>query len=173
MDVGKIALETERLRLRQHVPHDVAAIVSLASDASVRKFVGNLPSSEEEAWARVLHCAGHWSLFGYGAFAVVEKDSNRIIGEIGAGHFHRGIDSRLDDVPEAGWFFKEECQGQGYAFEAMSALLEWIDNSISPSGVGCLVEPINIPSMKLSERLGFKYVDSVSYRDKLFQFLVR
>ncbi len=173
MNVGQIALETQRLSLRQYALEDLAAILSLASDPSVREFVGNLPNSAEEAWARVLRCAGHWSLFGYGTMAVVEKDSGRIVGEIGAGHFHRGVDPRLDDLPEAGWFFEEEARGKGYAFEAMSALLEWIDVSICPSGVSCLIEPINIPSIKLSERLGFQLVDNVRYRDKPFKFFVR
>src|SRR3546814_2786705 len=41
------------------------------------------PLSPEDAWNRLLRYAGHWTLLGYGIFAVVEKASGRFIGEIG------------------------------------------------------------------------------------------
>ncbi len=166
-------IETERLLLRQYAPDDVPAILSLTSDASIRKFVGNLLNTEEEAWARVLRCAGHWSLFGCGTLAAVERASGRIVGEVGAANFHRGVDVRLDRAMEASWLFATECQGKGYAFEAMSALIGWIDNSTPYSTLSCLIEVINLPSIKLSEKLGFSIVDSVSYRDKAFHLLIR
>lgn len=164
-------IDTERLFLRQYEPDDVSAILALAADPAVRKFIGNLPDSEEAAWARLLRCAGHWSLLGCGAFAVIEKASGSLIGEVGAAFFRRAVDPLLDDMPEASWLFSSEYKGLGFAFEAMSGLLKWIEHETKHDRVACLIEPVNVPSLRLAERLGFQPVERVSYRDKPFILL--
>jgi len=137
-------IDTERLVLRQYEPDDVPAILALAADPAVRKFIGNLPDSEEAAWARLLRCVGHWSLFGCGTLAVIEKTSSRLLGEVGAAYFRRGVDPMLDSLPEASWLFSSESSGRGFAFEAMSGLLRWVQQSKRHDRVACLIEPINI-----------------------------
>lgn len=166
-----LMIETERLYLRQYQPADVSSILTLASDPIVREFIGNLPDSDEAAWSRLLRCAGHWSLFGCGTLAVVEKTSDRIIGEVGAGFFNRGVDALLDSVPEASWLFSSGASGRGYAFEAMSGLLEWIARSTRYSSLACLIEPVNAPSARLADKLGFRPLTDVLYRNKTFSLL--
>ena len=46
-------IETERLISRQYSPDDTMRS-RLASDASIRQFVDNMPETEEAAWSRVL-----------------------------------------------------------------------------------------------------------------------
>ena len=132
---------TERLLLRPYEPGDVPAILALSADPDVRRFIGNLPDSEEGAWTRVLRCAGHWSLFGFGTLAVVERASDRVVGEVGAGFFRRGVDPMLDSVPEASWIFSSDVGGRGLAFEAMTGLLRWLAQATPHDRVACLVEP--------------------------------
>lgn len=164
-------IETERLLLRPYEPGDVLAILTLAADPDVRRFVGNLPDTQEAAWARVLRCAGHWSLFGCGALAVIDRKSGTLLGEVGAAFFHRGVDPLLDRVPEASWLFSSECKGLGFASEAMAALLSWLARATAHDRVACLIEPINTPSWKLARRLGFAPVRDIVYRDKPFTLL--
>ncbi|MET0527088.1 MAG: GNAT family N-acetyltransferase [Microvirga sp.] len=90
------------------------------------------------------------------------------LGEVGAAFYRRGVDPVLDRVPEASWLFSSQYRGSGFAFEAMSGLLRWVERGTSHDRVACLIEPINLPSLKLAERLGFRPVKDVSYRDKLF-----
>jgi len=161
-------IETDRLLLRHYQPDDVPAILTLTADPTVREFIGNLPDSEEAAWTRLLRCAGHWNLFGCGTFAVVEKTSGVLLGEVGAAFYRRGVDPVLDRVPEASWLFSSQYRGSGFAFEAMSGLLRWVERRTSHDRVACLIEPFNLPSLKLAERLGFRPVKDVSYRDKSF-----
>lgn len=161
-------IETARLLLRKYEPHDIDAVLSLTSDELIRRFVGNLPNSREDAWQRILRSAGHWSLFGYGPLAVVDKKTDRILGEVGAAHFQRGVDPRLDSAPEASWLFAKECQGRGLASEAMSALLEWLAHTAGQPCCGCLIEPDNTSSVRLAQKMGFRLVDQVSYRNKQF-----
>jgi len=120
-----------------------------------------------------LRWTGHWSLFGYGNLAVVDKESGQIIGEVGAGHFHREIDARLTTLPEASWLFCNESQGKGYAFEAMSAFVEWMDRSPAHPGLACLIEPINNSSITLAGKLGFVREADVLYRERSFNIFIR
>jgi RimJ/RimL family protein N-acetyltransferase len=80
-------IDTNRLLLRPNEPGDERAILALSVDPAVRRFIGNLPDSEEGARTRVPRCAGHWSLFGFGKLAVVERPSGRIVGEVAASYF--------------------------------------------------------------------------------------
>ncbi|SFJ09123.1 Protein N-acetyltransferase, RimJ/RimL family [Sphingomonas sp. NFR04] len=164
-------IDTERLVLRPYEAGDVPSILALAADPAVRRFIGNLPDSEEAAWARVLRCAGHWSLFGFGSLAVVERASGSIVGEVGAGFFRRAVDPELDSLPEVSWLFSSEVGGRGLAFEAMAGLLRWLEASTRHDRVACLIEPINLPSLRLAEKLGFSPVRHVAYRERPFLLL--
>jgi len=164
-------INTDRLLLRPYRPGDVPAILALSADPAVRRFIGNLPDCEEGAWTRVLRCAGHWSIFGFGTLAVVERPSGRIVGEVGAGFFRRGVDPMLDSVPETSWLFSSEVGGRGFAFEAMTAFLRWLPQATLHSRVACLIEPPNLPSLKLAEKLGLRPIKDVSYRERPFVLL--
>jgi RimJ/RimL family protein N-acetyltransferase len=164
-------IDTERLLLRPYEPGDVPAILALSADPDVRRFIGNLPGTEEGAWTRVLRCAGHWGLFGFGTLAVVERASGRIVGEVGTGFFRRGVDPVLDSVPEASWLFSSDVGGRGLAFEAMTGLLRWLPQATPHDRVACLVEPVNLSSLKLAEKLGFRPIKEVCYRERPFVLL--
>src|SRR3546814_19996070 len=68
------------------------------------------PLSPEDAWNRLLRYAGHWTLLGYGIFAVVEKASGRFIGETGIADFHRGLGDDFDQAGEAAYVFCADIQ---------------------------------------------------------------
>lgn len=67
--------------------------------------------------------------------------------------------------------FSAEAGGQGFAFEAMVGLLVWIRQSTPHDRFACLIEPINLSSMKLAQKLGFRFIREVSYREKQFVLL--
>jgi RimJ/RimL family protein N-acetyltransferase len=166
-------IQTERLLLRKYASRDLEFMLDLGSDASNRRYVGNLPSTEEEAWSRLLRIEGHWSFFGHGTYAVVDRSTDLVVGEVGAGSFRRGIDKRLDDIPEASWLFNDVVRGKGYAFEATSALMRWLDETKTYPNIACLIEPSNLPSLRLAGKLGFTTANEVRYRDLPFVLFFR
>ncbi len=55
----------------------------------VTRHIGGRPFTAEESWSRLLRYAGHWYLLGFGYWAVVERGTNRFVGEVGFADFHR------------------------------------------------------------------------------------
>lgn len=150
-----IELDTARLSLRQPQPGDVAGLVAMMAPEAVRRHLGNRPATHDDQFARLLRNAGSWALYHYGTFMVRRRDDPRIIGVAGVFHSWRGFGKGLDDVPEAGWILAQDAWGQGYASEAMRAVLDWFDPTHGPHRIACMIDPENAPSLKLADRLGF------------------
>ena len=158
-------INTDRLTLRSHAVDDDEAVYKLASDPVVLQFIRGLPTTREEAWHRLLRYAGHWSLLGFGMFAVVERQSGKFIGEVGLADFRRGLGAGFDGAPEAAWLFAGGSHGKGYALEAMTAMLGWFDNYRPRTRCVCIIDPANTSSIKLATRLGFERYGHGCYRD--------
>ncbi len=104
-------IETERLRLRGWRNGDLAPLAAFYAFDPGSAWVGG-PLDETEAWRRLMSFAGHWSLNGYGLFAIESKDSRAWIGWCGLW--------KPVDFPETelGWTLVEAARGKGYVAEA-------------------------------------------------------
>ena len=60
----------------------------------IARFIGGRPYTREEVWARILRYVGHWTLKGYGFWAIEEKLSGDFIGE--AGHLYSSAEGAHD-----------------------------------------------------------------------------
>lgn len=159
-------IETQRLRLRGHTVKDAEASAALWADETVTRFIGGRPHTEEESWARLLRYIGHWSLMGYGYWLVEEKKTGAFVGEMGLADYRREIDPPLGDAPEIGWVLAPAHQGQGYATEAVQAILEWAASELDAEVVVALIHPDNEASLKIAERFGFEERVRTNFRDK-------
>jgi RimJ/RimL family protein N-acetyltransferase len=161
-------LETQRLVLRAHRVSDYDDGFALWADPEVVRYIGGRTATPEDAWARLLRYAGHWSLLGYGFWAAVEKATGRYIGDVGLGDFHRAFDppaaSFEDGVPEAGWAFAVDAHGKGYATEAMTAGLAWSDAHLAPVATVCIVHPDNTGSLSVARKCGFVPAETIDFR---------
>jgi RimJ/RimL family protein N-acetyltransferase len=168
-----ISLETGRLTLKPHEPHDLEASYSLWSDPKTTTFIGGRPFTREECWSRILRYRGLWSTLGYGYWAVFEKSTGRFIGEVGLADFQRDFVPMLD-APEAGWAVMPWAQGQGYATEAMRAALAWAQSALPFHRVVCIINPENIISTRVAYKLGFQQCGGSIYKDDpidIFQYV--
>lgn len=157
-------LSTDRLILRKHTAQDLDRVLQLGSDPAVLEFIRGLPATREEAWHRLLRFAGHWSLFNYGMFAVVERSTNRYIGDVGLADFQRGLGEDFDGTPEAAWLFEGSAHGKGYALEAMTGALNWFEDQQISSRSVCIIDPRNLASIRLANKLGFVRLGQAQYR---------
>lgn len=84
-------------------------------------------------------------------FAVVERESNRVIGDI---YFF--LKSAESKQAELGYIFHPDFHGKGYATEACQAVLEVAFDVYDLHRVYAECDVLNPPSFKLMERLGMR-----------------
>ena len=157
---GLITIETERLLLRRHRVEDFEAVAAMWRDREVARHIGGAPSSREEVWARLLRYAGHWAMMGFGFYAIEEKETGRFVGETGFAYFHRDLGRAFDDAPEIGWVLAHWAHGQGYATEAVSAVVD-------DAGWGrsvCMITPDNKPSRRVAAKCGYTEFGRAIYK---------
>ncbi len=158
-------IQTERLTLRPYTVADYDAYAAMVADPIVVRHAG-APMTGEEAWMRLLRFIGHWSVFGHGLFAVLDRTTGQYLGETGFVDFRREVATRLDTIPEAAWVFTRAAQGKGYAHEAAAAAHRWIDEHHAPPATQCMISPANQQSIRLAEKLGYRPHDRPHYRDQ-------
>ncbi len=138
-------LTTERLTLRGLSLADAPAFARFfASDHSA--FYGG-PIHAEESWRKLSMYAGHWTLRGYGPWALTLTETGETIGMVGPWYPDGWPE------PEITYFLLEEHGGKGYATEAVRASLDWCFAK-GWTRVMSAVAEANTPSIRIVERLG-------------------
>lgn len=150
-----ITLTTERLILRVHTAADLDACAALWGDPAVVKFVGNKVSTREQSWGRLQRYVGHWHLFGYGFFAVVDRATGQYVGEVGMSNFERDIMPPVGAF-ETGWVLAPAAQGRGLASEALRAVLGWTDMAFPNQTTTCIIDVNHVASLRVAEKAGYR-----------------
>ena len=166
-------IETERLILREFRAGDLDAHAATLGDEEVMRHIGGKPVGREDSWRRLLMGVGMWSLIGMGPWAVELKADGRMIGHCGFFQFNREMEPLILGEPEMGWIFDRSVHGQGIAFEACSAALQWAEEALGVDSYPAIIDLENVPSMKLAERLGFVRQGDAVYRNEPIAFFRR
>jgi len=156
IDLKVPVIETVRLRLRGRTLEDFPFFLDMWADPEVTRYIGGKPRGEEETWTKYLRTLGHWAVMGYGYWAVEEKDSSALIGEVGFGDFKRDMTPSIKGEPEIGWVLASSAHGKGYASEAALAAVEWGDEHLGGARMSCIIEPAHAASIRIAEKCGFK-----------------
>ena len=166
-------IETENLHLRRPEIDDLDAIHAMRSDLAVVRFLGGRALSREEAWHRLTRLVGQWTLRGYGMFAVVEKRTGALVGEVGLFDGCRGLSPDFDNAPEAGWILASAAHGKGYAGEAATAAHRWFAVTHGERRSVCIIAPENLASFRVAQKLGYKSFGQVDYQNRPVTMLER
>lgn len=150
MSINKFQLETERLILRQWHKDDFEPYAQICADPEVMRFLGGKPFTPAEAWRHMAFLIGHWQLLGYGPFAVEEKATGKFAGRIGF------LNPEGWPGFELGWTLGKEFWGKGYATEGARRALHYAFNQLDKDHVISLIDPDNLASIRVAERLGEK-----------------
>jgi RimJ/RimL family protein N-acetyltransferase len=156
-------LETERLLLRPYRREDFEPFAAMWADHAVVRFIGGQPFTREQSWIRFLRQAGMWEMMGFGFFALEEKATGAFVGEAGFHELYRDISPSLFGTLETGWGLTRPAQGQGLAEEAVRAALAWADEAVPGLRRTCMIEPGNVASIRVAEKLGFRGFGHGSY----------
>lgn len=158
-------IETERLRLRGHRAADLDACAAMWADPLVTRHIGGRPFSREEVWSKILRYVGHWSLLGFGYWAIEDKASGQFLGEGGFAEFKRDVRPSIEGMPEIGWALVPSAHGKGLATEAVRALCAWADQHFAPTRTVCMIDPENIASAWVAKKCGYLEFQRATYKD--------
>ena len=148
-----ILLQTARLRietLRAELFPDYCAIVC-NSDTGL--YDEEFPKSLEDAYSAFLESIERdpFSSDGWNEYGVF-RDSGELVGLLS--HCEFGNEFEVTHM-RMGYHFNPDFRGQGYATEAVAALIDALFEQGSPR-IECIVHPDNRPSLALLERLNFR-----------------
>ena len=170
---GVPLVETERLILRGHRPDDLEASAAIWADPAVTRHIGGVPFPREAVWAKLLRYAGHWAWLGYGYWAIEEKATGALIGEVGFADGKREMEPPLDGMPEIGWALVPAVHGKGLGTEAVRAALAWFDARTESTRTACIIHPDNAASIRIAQRFGYSQTARTAYKDQPIIVFVR
>jgi RimJ/RimL family protein N-acetyltransferase len=160
---GKPILETDRLLLREFDEADAGPFYLLGSDPAILRYTGD-PGGGLASVAQALEvlCSrplADYRKHGFGRWACVLPASGEVIGFAGLKY--------LDDLAEVdlGYRFLPVYWGRGLATEASRAVLEYGFTHLGLRRVIGLVEPENVASVRVLEKLGLAFEEMVQYGD--------
>jgi len=143
------SLETSRLLLRDWEPRDLVPHAEMSADPEVMRYIGDGRTLDRGgSWREIAMHIGHWSLRGYGQWALERTEDGASIGRAG-----------LWNPPgwpglEVGWKLRRDAWGNGYATEAGRAAIEWAWETLGATELISLIQPENAASIRVAERLG-------------------
>jgi ribosomal-protein-alanine N-acetyltransferase len=156
-----IILETERLFLRHFHIADGEAMDRVFGDPDVMKF-GSGPKNPE--WVREwLHrcLEDYHKLWGFGLWAVVEKNTRTTMGFCGLSYFP---DVGGKPEIEIGYRLAKAHWGHGYATEAARAVRDHAWTVLCLRRVISLIDPRNTASIRVAQKVGMQYEKDVLFK---------
>ncbi|KZN48023.1 GNAT family N-acetyltransferase [Pseudoalteromonas luteoviolacea] len=152
-------LDTERLRLVAPNEACLDAYLQFYTDGSASKMYGG-PIEPAKVLARLKADLGCWALYGFGVWAVQEKETGHYIGTCG---FWRGYNWPT----ELTWWLLPAGRGKGYAFEASKAAIKYAYDVLEFTQVQTYMNDDNTAARALVERLGGVKTDRQCFPDGL------
>jgi RimJ/RimL family protein N-acetyltransferase len=153
-ETESVALKTARLVLRPPVPADSKAIARLANDRRIAENLRRLPHpysrADAEAFLDYLARARHETVF------LIEAE--------GAARGMIGLDFGNDEGPEIGYWLGVDHWGNGFATEAVRAVIDYAfeEHVIDELFAGARVT--NPASRRVLEKCGFQWTGVGLYR---------
>ncbi|WP_134686259.1 GNAT family N-acetyltransferase [Brevibacillus migulae] len=154
-------LETERLILRHQSMEDAAFILELLNDPSWIRYIGDRGvRTLDDARSYILNVSQDmYARLGYGFYLTEMKDGGIPIGICGLVKRES-----LDDV-DVGFAFLPNYWGNGYAFEAASAVMKYATSVLGFKRIAAITTEDNQASAKLLQKLGMEYEGMIRLSD--------
>ncbi|MEM6307418.1 MAG: GNAT family N-acetyltransferase [Pseudomonadota bacterium] len=111
------------------------------------QYIGG-PFGEEDAWLDFNQAVAGWVLRGIGYWTVTERNTGAVLGFVGVGCEYE------DPELEFGWLLTADAEGQGYAFEACTAVRAYAFDTLGLRTLISFVDKRNTRSIHLAQRLG-------------------
>ncbi len=152
-------LTTERLFLRYFQITDAEAMYGVFGDEEVMHFSDGVQTKQwVQNWLQKQ--IKNYQDQGLGPYAVVEKHKQEVIGYCGL-FFFPDVNGQLE--VEIGYRLKRSVWGQGYATEAVIAVLDYAFSTLGLKRIIAMIDPANVASIRVAEKVGMRYEQDVMF----------
>ncbi len=142
-------LETKRLTLRAPLLEDAKAVAALVNDRRIAENVARIPHPYRKADAESF-IAGANKPDGEAVFLITLRDET-IIGACGLTMQDK------EQAPELGYWLGVEHWGQGYATEALHAVIDYAFADLGHAALSAAARVTNPKSRRVLEKCGFQW----------------
>jgi RimJ/RimL family protein N-acetyltransferase len=144
-------LKTERLLLRPFRIDDLDLLAAMNADIEVMRYIAEV-QDRSAAFRSLCASNGHWTIRGFGPWAVEELATGRMIGRAGLLHWEGSW-----PAVEIGYALERSAWGKGYATEAALASRDYAHRVLGARGLISQIHPDNAASIRVAERMGARY----------------
>jgi len=149
-------VETTRLRMRMFAPGDLDSLCLILGDPRVVKYLGieaGKPFTRSESEEALTKAVEAWTKYGFGRWAVIDKESGRLAGLC-------GLRSR-EAKPELLYILAHAYWNRGFATEAASACLRFAFEVLAVERIIAFTRPENVASRRVLEKVGMSFEGEV------------
>lgn len=157
-----VAIETERLRLREMTPGDADELLGIFADPVAMRYYPRVKTREEtQAW--IGWNQRSYQDHGFGLWIAEFKTTGEFAGQCGL------VKQEVAGRPEVeiGYLFLRRHWGQGLATEAARACRDYGFEQLGRSRLISLIAPENIASRRVAEKTGLALEQVVTWHDQL------
>jgi len=150
-------IETNRLKLRIFdIEKDLDAYADIMGEYEVGRWLPKGEGYTKEQTKRYMeYIKEHWDKYSYGNWAVIDKETNILLGHCGLNYI-----KSLDET-EVLYVLGKHARGRGYATEAAEASIAYAFDKIGLQQVIALAKPKNNASQNVMKKLGMKYIKEI------------
>lgn len=159
--VGAGEAVTERLLCLQPGVGTASDYRMLFTDPAIERWLRPEPMkpfSRNELEKMARRDRAHWDQYGFGPWAVREREGGAFVGRGGLAWATVAGDREV----ELPWAVMAGLQGRGYATEMARAAIE-VARKVGLERVVSLTLPANLPSRRVMEKVGLREVDEISH----------
>ncbi len=161
--MNKVQLETDRLLLRPFKMGDENGVLEFCSNKLAQQHTGDVVRSTLQEAVSLIQDVwlADYEKYGYGRFAVIHKNDNKIIGFNGVKY--------LSDFghTDLGYRFLPEYWGKGIATESSKAILAYAFSDLKLKELYGFVYPENPASAQVLKKLKFQKTATKPYPNEI------
>lgn len=149
-------LETDRLYMREMVQSDFKPLCKMLKDKDVM-YAYEHAFDDEEAQEWLDRQLKRYSDYGFGLWAVILKETDKMIGQCGL----TMQECNNSMVLEIGYLFMKEFWHRGYAAEAAIACKKYAFDTLNAAEVFSIIRDTNTASQRVAKRNGMTVKDRI------------
>lgn len=153
---------TERLRLREAQLDDAEFILELINEPAWKAFIADYAIDDTTGARRYIEerLLNSYRDNGYGLWLVELAQNSELVGMCGY------VNRESLPGPDLGFAFLQRHWGKAYAFEAATGALDYAREQALSDTIWAITLPHNERSIRLLQRLGFRYQSGFIAEDK-------